>query len=187
MRPLKNLFVNHKSKSGKMKKIIIAAIIILSGFVVMAQDGSSAIGLRGGGLSGMTIKLVDDDLRAVEILFGFQRNGMKMTGMLQRFKPIKTDRISNLYMFSGLGAHAGFERWDQEETQVISGVTYYSYHRAVSPVIGGDLIVGIEYHFESVPFHVSLDYKPYMEFFGEKIFRIDFWDIGFSVRYIINQ
>jgi len=184
---LKILVVNHKSKSGKMKKHILATLIILSGFVVMAQDGSSAIGLRGGGISGMTIKLIDEDLSAVEILLGFQRNGLKMTGMLQRFKPIKTDRISNLYVFSGLGAHAGFERWDEEQSQTVDGVTYYSYRKVVSPVVGGDLIVGLEYHFESVPFHVSIDYKPYMEFFGEKIFRIDFWDIGFSLRYVINQ
>lgn len=170
-----------------MKKFIITAIIIFSGLIIIAQEGSSAIGLRGGGLSGMTVKLIDDDMRAVEILFGFQRNGMKMTGMLQRFRPIKTDRISNLYVFSGLGAHAGFEQWDEEETQEVNGFTYYSYHRAISPVIGGDLIVGLEYHFESVPFQVTLDYKPYMEFFGEKIFRIDFWDIGFSLRYVINQ
>jgi hypothetical protein len=170
-----------------MKKFIITSIIIFSGLVIIAQDGSSAIGLRGGGISGMSIKLIDEDLSAVEILFGFQRNGLKMTGMLQRFKPIKTDRISNLYVFSGLGAHAGFERWDDEETQVVNGVTYYSSRKVVSPVIGGDLIVGLEYHFESVPFNVSLDYKPYIEFFGEKIFRIDFWDIGFSIRYVINN
>lgn len=169
-----------------MKKYIIATLIILSGFAGLAQEGSSAIGLRGGGISGMTIKMIDEDLSAVEILLGFQRNGLKMTGLLQRFKPIKTDRIDNLYVFSGLGAHAGFERWDQEETQTIDGVNYYSYRKVISPVVGGDLIVGLEYHFESVPFHVSIDYKPYMEFFGEKIFRIDFWDIGFSIRYIIN-
>ena len=170
-----------------MNKIIITAIIIFMGYTVSAQEGVESIGLRGGGLSGMTIKLIDEDLSAVEIILGFQRNGLKMTGMVQRFKPIKTDRISNLYVFSGLGAHAGFERWDEEETQVVDGVTYYANRRVVSPVVGGDLMIGLEYHFESVPFHVSLDYKPYMEFFGEKIFRIDFWDIGFSVRYIINQ
>ena len=170
-----------------MKIFIITTIIILSGFVIMAQDGSSAIGLRGGGISGMTIKLIDEDFSAMEIIFGSQRNGLKMTGMLQRFKPIKTDRINNLYVFSGLGAHAGFERWDEEDKIIVNGVNYYSYRKVISPVIGADLIIGLEYHFESVPFNVSLDYKPYMEFFGEKIFRIDFWDIGFSVRYVINQ
>lgn len=170
-----------------MNKIIFTAIILIMGYTLSAQESIESVGLRGGGLSGMTIKLMDEDLSAVEIILGFQRNGMKMTGMVQRFKPIKTDRISNLYVFSGLGAHAGFERWDEEETQVVDGVTYYANRRVVSPVVGGDLIIGLEYHFESVPFHVSLDYKPYMEFFGEKIFRIDFWDIGFSVRYVINQ
>ncbi len=170
-----------------MRKYIITTIIILSGFVLKAQNESTSIGLRGGGISGMTVKIMDDDLSAVEILFGFQRDGLKMTGMLQRFKPIKTDRISNLYVFSGLGAHAGFERWEEENTQIVNGITYYSYRKVISPVVGGDLIVGLEYHFESVPFNVSLDYKPYIEFFGEKIFRIDFWDIGFSIRYVINN
>jgi hypothetical protein len=187
LRPLSVFIVNQKSKSENMKKYIITALFIFSGYMMLAQDGSSAIGLRGGGISGMSIKLLDEDRNAVEILIGHQRNGLKLTGLLQHFKPIKTDRISNLYVFSGLGAHAGFERWEFEETQIVDGVTYYSYRNMVSPVIGGDIIIGLEYHFESVPFQISLDYKPYMEFFGEKIFRIDFWDIGFSIRYVINQ
>jgi len=46
---------------------------------------------------------------------------------------------------------------------------------------------GAEYHFESIPMHISLDYKPYFEFFGIEDFRLDLWDIGFSIRYAIGK
>ncbi len=184
---MKNVLSIMIQKLRIMNKILLGFAFLLMFHISLAQDENSTIGLRGGGVSGMTVKLIDADLRAMEIILGYQRNGLKMVGMVQRYKPIKTDRISNLYVFSGLGARAGFERYDKEETQVIDGITYYSYRRITTPVVGGDMIIGLEYQFESVPFNVSLDYKPYMEFFGEKFFRIDFWDIGFSIRYVINQ
>lgn len=168
-------------------KYIVTLVLILTAFGLSAQHEISSAGLRSGGISGISIKLIDDDFSAVEIIPGFQRNGFKLTGLIQRYKPIQTSRISNLFMFSGLGAHAGFERYTTEDTKVIDGISYYSNRKVVSPVVGADLNLGIEYHFESVPFQVSLDYKPYFELFGQKIFRIDFWDIGFTVRYVLNN
>jgi hypothetical protein len=158
----------------------------MAGLTPKAQQEIHAAGLRSGGISGISIKLIDD-LDAMEIIAGVQRNGFKLTGIIQKYKPIQVRRIANLFMFSGLGAHAGFERYTDEESRTIDGFTYYSYRKVVSPVIGGDLNLGIEYRFESVPFHVSLDYKPYFELFGRKIFRLDLWDIGFTVRYLINN
>ena len=169
-----------------MKKFL-TILFVLTGVILYAQRESSSIGLRGGGVSGMTYKLVDYDLSAVEIIVGYQRGGMRLTGLIEKLKPIKTDRIANLYVITGLGAHAGYVQYRKRKTKTVDGTTYYSNQRVYAPIIGGDLIIGLEYHFESVPINISLDYKPYMEFFGERVFRIDFWDIGFSIRYVLNN
>ncbi|MBM3437300.1 MAG: hypothetical protein FJY07_13930 [Bacteroidetes bacterium] len=168
-------------------KYIITFFLIITGLALTAQREISSAGLRSGGISGISIKLINDDLSGMEIIAGVQRNGFKLTGLIHKYKPIEARRIANLYMYSGLGAHAGFERYTDEKTKMVDGVSYYSHRKVVAPIIGGDLNVGLEYHFESVPFQVSLDYKPYFELFGRKIFRLDLWDIGFTVRYVINK
>ena len=169
-----------------MKKLFTIYFILMGTFV-FSQVENTSIGLRGGGVSGFTVKMVDYNLNAFELVLGFQKEGARLLGMIQKFRPIREDRIANLYIISGIGAHAGYISYNEDISKVINGITYYSYRKKYSPIIGIDLMIGIEYHFESVPFNISLDYKPYMEFFGEKNFKIDFWDIGFSLRYRINN
>ncbi len=160
---------------------------VLLGTLVFSQSENTSIGLRGGGVSGFSVKMVDYDLRAFELVFGYQKGGARLLGMIEKFVPIKEDRIAGLFIISGVGAHSGYISFNEESYKTVNGVRYYSYKKTYAPVIGADLMIGIEYHFESVPFNISLDYKPYMEFFGEKTFKIDFWDIGFSLRYRIRN
>lgn len=170
-----------------MKKVFTICFILI-GSLVFSQSESTSIGLRGGGISGFTVKTVDyNTLKAFELVFGYQKGGARLLGMIEKFRPIKADRIANLFIISGIGAHTGYITYDESQTKYVNGIKYYSYRKVYAPIIGADLMIGIEYHFESVPFNISLDYKPYMEFFGEKTFKIDFWDIGFSLRYRINN
>jgi hypothetical protein len=157
------------------------------GTLAFTQTKNTAIGLRGGGVSGFSIKMVDYDLKAFELILGYQRGGARLLGMIQKFEPIREDRIANLYIISGVGAHSGYITYNEESSRLVDGVMYYSFRKKYAPIVGIDLMIGVEYQFESVPFNISLDYKPYMEFFGEKTFRFDFWDIGFSLRYRINS
>lgn len=169
-------------------KELFALYFILLGTLGFSQSESTSIGLRGGGVSGFTIKMVDyDDLKAFELILGYQKGGARLVGMLQRLRPIKEDRIANLYVISGVGAHAGYITYDENVVKMVNGIQYYSYQKKYAPIIGADLMIGIEYHFESVPFNIGIDYKPYIEFFGENTFNMDFWDIGFSLRYRIEN
>ena len=168
-------------------KTVVLTILILSGFVLQAQDKMTSLGLRAGGLSGISFKFVDEDLSAFEIIAGNQWDGFRVTGLVQKYKPLATDRISGLYMFSGFGAHSGFTRFRKNKEKVVDGIRYYSNNKRTSPIIGADFIIGMEYHFESIPFHFSVDYKPYFDFFGEDFFRPDLWDFGFTIKYLINS
>jgi hypothetical protein len=153
-----------------------------------AQQTSTFAGLRGGGVSGITIKIIDEQQSAVELIAGFQHNGMRLVGLLEKYKPLNLSRIGNLYYYTGAGAHSGFVRFSDEVRHYIDEETYYyQQYRWTRPIIGADFVVGVEYRFESLPLELCLDYKPYFEFFGEETFRIDLWDIGFSVRYNFNH
>jgi hypothetical protein len=168
-------------------KNIFTILFILFSCAIFSQPSNTSIGLRGGGVSGFTIKMVDYDRKAFELILGYQKGGARLVGMLQKFTPIREDRIANLYIIAGVGAHSGYITYNEEATRIINGIQYYSYRKKYAPIIGVDVLIGVEYHFESVPFNISLDYKPFMEFFGQRTFRFDFWDIGFSLRYRINN
>jgi len=169
-----------------MKQLLII-ILVMFVSTSFAQEKSFSMGLRGGGVSGLSLKFFDDDLSGVEMIIGHQMDGFRFTGIVQKYKPVALHRIANFYFVSGMGAHTGYIQYDDYETKIVDGIEYYSYQRKVAPIIGVDLMLGFEYHFESVPINISMDYKPYFELFGQKDFRIDFWDFGFSLRYVFNK
>lgn len=169
-----------------MKHCFIVLFIYFS-IPLIAQEKNVSLGLRGGGVSGLSIKLMDYDMSGIEIILGYQRNGFRMVGMVQRYKEIATDRIANLFFISGIGGHTGYIRYDESNIIIVDNLEYYSNRKIYAPIFGADMLIGFEYHFESVPINISLDYKPYFELFGEKMFRVDFWDIGFTLRYVFNN
>jgi hypothetical protein len=172
----------------KQTVILLATFLLLFAcFSTKAQYKRSSVGLRAGGLSGVAFKYIDNDLTAFELILGAREGGMTLAGLIQKYTPIATAHFDGLYMFTGAGAHAGYTRSTEYYTQIIEGIPYYGNYKETNPVIGGDFVFGLAYHFESIPMHLSLDYKPYFELFGQKDFRVDLWDIGFSVRYSINQ
>ena len=169
-----------------MKQLLIIVIVLLS-ITGIAQNTSTSVGLRGGGVSGLSIKIIDDDFSGVEMILGSQMNGFRFTGIVQKYKPVAVHRIANFFFVSGIGGHVGYIKYNDAQTTVVNGIEYYSYHEQVAPIIGADMMLGFEYHFESIPINLSLDYKPYFELFGQQTFRMDFWDIGFSLRYVFNK
>ncbi len=168
-------------------KLLTTILLISLSTTLAAQTRSTTVGLRAGGASGFSMKYIDDDLTAVEVIAGWQENGFRLVGMVQKYKPIATDRMSNLFLFTGVGAHSGYIRYnDRRSKYVEKDIYYYDYYRT-APIFGGDFIVGVEYHFESIPLHFSIDYKPYFQLFGMQNFRVDLWDLGFTFRYALNN
>lgn len=162
---------------------VITIIFLFFAVTLTAQIKSSSIGLRGGGVSGFSYKYIDYDLKAFEIIAGWQEGGFRVVGLLEKYKPIATDRIANLFVFWGGGAHVGCINTTTEYVyQGSDGYDYYYPDNRAKPVIGGDFIAGMEYRFESIPLRLGFDYKPYFQVFGEETFRVDLWDVGFTVR-----
>jgi len=168
-----------------MKQLLIIGTIAILASQLTAQQTS--MGLRCGGLSAVTWKYIDIDGYGVELMLGGQDHGMRFTGLIEKYKPVLTDRLAHLFIFTGLGGHSGYSRYRVYESWEKNDIKYYNEYWKTSPVIGGDFILGAEYRFESIPVFLSLDYKPYFEFFGRKTFRVDLWDLGFTVRYVFNN
>lgn len=165
-------------------RLIFTIVLFLLIQTLSAQEVSRSIGLRAGGGSGVSFKYIEDYSYAVEGIISYRDRGFQAVGLWERYKPFMTDRLRNFYSFWGLGAHAGYIRArDQFCVQTPDGCALYESRR--TRVIGGvDAVMGFEYHFYSAPMAISLDYRPFVEFFGEDFFRVDLWNFGLTFKYV---
>lgn len=172
-------------KIKPMKKVfslLAITMVLFAANGLKAQEVVSSVGVRFGH-GGVSFKYVEDFYQGFETILAFRDNGVQFIGLLQAYKPIKTDRISNLYLYYGAGGHAGYKGSEKSYVRSNNNGCYVYTEKRYNPVLGVDGIVGAEYHFYSIPLAMSLDYKPFIEFFGENMVRVDLWDFGFSLRY----
>lgn len=162
----------------------IKLLILLMCFLVpeLSNAQNTGIGLRLGGLnSGLTIKHSGNGTDAIEGIFSFGYRNFTVTGLYEKYIPIKS--TPGLNWFAGAGAHLGFYRY---------GDRYYIYKRRGNvvyvdethtsrTVVGIDGILGLNYKFKDAPFDISLDIKPFVDFFE---FPNGYFDGGLSFRFV---
>jgi hypothetical protein len=128
-----------------------------------SNDYSNAIGLRLGGTSGLTYKHRFVSNNAVEVILGTYPYSYGLTGLYERYAPTT---VSGLNLYFGGGAHisrAYYKSWGYYTTDDNRYYYYKTYN--YGPIFGFDLIGGIEYKIPKVPLAVSVDLKPYLDFF----------------------
>ncbi|MCB2379930.1 hypothetical protein LGH70_20205 [Hymenobacter sp. BT635] len=166
------------------------SLALLSTTLVSAQSkkksgGSSSgyntgIGLRGGGYSsGLTIKhfMSGKNGVAIEALVTteYKARGARLTLLGEKHKGIPD--VKGLQFYYGAGFHLGayqgryyfadarYYRYGRKKKDVY--VLYdYRYDEETYVAFGADLILGLEYKMEDLPFVVGVDYKPYFEVFN---------------------
>jgi hypothetical protein len=155
-----------------MKRIVLIAFFILGSVALMnAQDYNTGIGVRGGFANGLTIKHFVNRTTAFEGILATRWRGFEVTGLVEfHARAFKTERLN---WYAGFGAHAGF--WNGDNVKWGTDGEQYS-------VFGLDGILGMEYNFSSVPFNISIDWKPAYNLWGYS----GFWADGgaLSIRYI---
>ncbi|MBT9393392.1 hypothetical protein KLP40_09475 [Hymenobacter sp. NST-14] len=136
---------------------------------------NTAIGLRGGGWSsGLTVKhfLSGKNNVAFEGLLTreYAARGGRLTLLLEKHLPVSD--LKGLQFYYGAGAHIGSYqgRYYFEDVRFRRGKNKYYYVNYYADdtnyVVGGaDLILGIEYKMEDLPFVIGVDYKPFFEVF----------------------
>ncbi|HJV19925.1 MAG TPA: hypothetical protein VJ552_08630 [Sediminibacterium sp.] len=159
----------------KTQYIIIALLISLFFSVEnsSAQSYKTAAGLRFGGLtSGLTIKHFTNSNTALEGILSIGRKSVLITGLYERHAP--AGKNSSLRFLYGAGAHLGFFQ--------DGGSYYYNNSRIYTSttVIGIDGILGLDYKFNKAPVNISMDIKPFIDFFGGNYI---YFDGGISLRY----
>ncbi|QGY45531.1 hypothetical protein GM418_18195 [Maribellus comscasis] len=156
-----------------MRKILLAIAILISvAFAANAQDYSTGIGIRGGPSNGLTIKHFITDNAALEGILASRWEGFNVTGLYEiHAVAFDTPRLNWYY---GFGGHIGF--WDGSKND------YWFDDSDNYTVVGIDGILGIEYNIESIPFNISLDWKPGINLIGYQGFWGD--EAAISVRFI---
>lgn len=143
----------------------MAGVLLLS--TMQAQDNipvvdqpsyKTAIGLRAGETSGLSVKRFFGEKVAVEGIVGVWNNGLSTTILYEKYSP--AFHLNGLNWYYGAGAHAVFEvgynfhhHW---------GDRYYHYHHD-GVGLGIDGVVGMEYKIPTIPLALSIDFKPYFE------------------------
>ncbi len=165
----------------KILKPVLCAILLWTAMNLNlnAQTYSNALGIRFGGLtSGIDGKHFINNNTAVEGILSFGSNSFLITGLYEKQQAITN--AGGLQWFYGFGAHLGifnqnghYYYYDKNQVYVQNGGS--------SLAVGIDGIIGLEYKFESIPFSIGIDTKPFIDFSRGTAF---FWDGGLLLRYV---
>lgn len=134
-------------------------LLILAGTLQAQQlqpssSYKTAVGVRGLGTSGLTIKHFTKPTMAIEGIVGFYPNAFSATVLVERYAPAFD--VPGLKWYYGFGGHVA----SQSDVVQSEGI----YRRESSDFgLGVDGIFGIEYKIREVPIAVSLDFKPFFE------------------------
>ncbi len=160
-----------------MKRIIfILTIVLLVNSLyqpICAQSYKTGLGLRFGGLtSGLTLKYFTKPTTALEGIVSLGRESILVTGLYEKHTSLSGAGSTKL--FYGLGGHLGFFQ--------DGGRYYYNNNRVytATTVIGLDGILGLDFKLNKAPINISMDIKPFVDFFGGNYF---YFDGGLSLRY----
>lgn len=141
-----------------MKKFLVMAALMVATLSVSAQDYEWAVGLRGGGFSGLTAKQNLGD-NAIEAGLSLYNGGFAIDAVYEWQEPVIGE---GFHLYYGAGAYANL------------GNGYFG--------LGAEGVVGLEYRLPiDFPLAVSLDYRPGLNLVG----GVGFWggNFGFGVKY----
>ena len=153
----------------------------------IAQDYKNSAGLRLGKTDGINCKIFLTENGAVEFMLGFggYNKGMQIYTTYQWHYQIPAQFTENLFLYYGVGGHVGYikaydnRNYYRNDSTIVSEndkKTYYA--------IGIDGVLGLEYRLYTIPMTVSMEVKPFFEYYGLRYTQFKFWDFGFTVKYI---
>jgi hypothetical protein len=152
-------------------KILVATLMLgVLSMKASAQEYNTAIGIRGGWHSGLTVKHFLSGSDAIEGLLVTAWKGFELTGLYEVHA--NAFGVNRLNWYYGAGGHIGSFQ---------SGPWFDDDKNEAHTVIGVDGILGLEYNIGDIPFNISLDWKPEFNLVGYS----GFWagDGALSIRY----
>lgn len=171
-----------------MKYLYILIVLITSLVTVNAQHFEKSVGIRYGHSNAVFFEKLNKDLTSSRYMLNWRDGGRQFTAM-KIFRQYDLDNYSDFSMgdiagqlsfYYGYGAHAGYVRWNQS----ITNETGYFYEMKSAPVFGLDGIVGLSYDFDRLPLSITVDAKPYFDYWGRKVFQMAPFDVAIGVVYV---
>jgi hypothetical protein len=141
-------------------RAILVGIIWSIGNQLMGQalntgGYSLAIGVRAGETSGIDLKYNNKSSASIEVILGLWNDAASFTCMYE--KNAEFSNTAGLRWYYGVGGHTAFAT----ETYFVDTRRYIAGNDVG---LGVDGIFGLEYKIPPVPFVLSLDLKPFIEF-----------------------
>lgn len=157
-----------------MKRIAGVFLIMLMSASVWAQDYNTALGVRGGMFSGLSLKHFVSGTDAFEGAVATHYRGFLIMGMYQ--KHARAFDAPGLNWYYGGGAHTGF--YEKRYTPWFS-----SSHSGSISTFGIVGAVGIEYKIDDIPVTIGADITPALNLIG----HTGLWlGSGLTLRYTFN-
>jgi len=159
--------------------IIIVFVATLQAF---SQDYRQAAGLRLGAAGGITYRRLFDRDMGGEVMLVSQNHGTALTFLFERQRPAVLFDDLNLNFIYGVGAHIGGANMNRNHDE------FYPYDRTYPRYntlqLGFDGFASFEYVVPRYPISVSLEAKPYFEFFDDRSLGIHLFVVAFGARYL---
>jgi hypothetical protein len=179
-----------KNLTSKFAKTIFISVFIFFGLTEANAQGPAlntnnyrtAIGLRAGGTSGLTIKHFMTPNHAIEGIIGAWPNAINLTGLFEWH--VATPGAPGLKWYYGIGAHATVYRDRYFYYRENPNGNRYRYYRVRENGVGLgiDGIFGLEYKIKPIPLALSLDLKPYIEIGSNNVVYSSF-DPGLGLKF----
>jgi hypothetical protein len=168
------------NKIIKPMRILLVLLFLIVSQGLFSQYYTRSAGIRGGSFPGLMYRTFLNEEDAIEVTLSRDKNGFRIGAFREYFKPAFIEFSDNMVLGYGFGAHIGYVYTNKYE---MYATDYYFDRKKFSPVFGMDGYVGIDYRIREFPLVFGLDVKPYFEFSTIRIFRLNLFDIAFSVRY----
>lgn len=163
------------------KTLTILILTILATNGAWSQNYKQAAGLRLGASGGITYRRLLGSDAAGEIMLLGQNHGTVLVFLFEKQKPAILFDDLNLNFIYGAGAHIGGTSHDYNCNDPYNHDYYYSGYNTLQ--LGFDGFASFEYMIPRYPIALSLEAKPYFEFFDDHNFGIHLFQIAFGARY----
>ncbi|MHC1776071.1 MAG: hypothetical protein AB9834_11730 [Lentimicrobium sp.] len=163
------------------KNLTILILLMAASFEVFSQNYTQSAGFRLGAGSGITYRRMFDTNISGELMLLGQNHGTVLTFIVQKHRPALLFNDLDMTFIWGVGAHIGMaDRY--QDCYDPYGYDHSNYYYN-SLQLGFDGFASFEYQVPRYPVSLSLECKPYFEFFDDHQFGLHLPVIAFGARY----
>ncbi len=159
--------------------LVLIALLLASD--IYSQSYRQAAGLRLGAAGGFTYRRQFDASIAGEVMLLSQNRGTVVAFLVEKQKPAILFDDLNMNFIYGAGAHIGGASTGGNHNDPYD--SHYYNHGYNTMQLGFDGFASFEYMVPRYPIALSLEAKPYFEFFDDHSLGLHLFQFAFGVRY----